>query len=86
MRSKKEIEAAAYDKACDEACTTDCSNYCKGTCPVRYFEKTKCYIFKQIYDYYIDEIITDDCTADHKIHSCIECDEYRECPYMYSND
>lgn len=86
MRTRKQIEADAYERAEEEMCNTDCTNYRRGTCPCDYGNKTKCYLFKGSYDYYVDAIIERECTAAHEVLDCNECYEYHTCPFLYAED
>lgn len=83
MRPKEQILTDAYERAADEVCNTDCLAYRKGVCPCAPGEKKKCYRFKYSFDYYVDALIEKECTSDHHVLRCIECDEYHECPFLY---
>ena len=83
MRSEKEIKADAYDRSEEEVCNTDCARYRCGTCIGNHLRKTNCYLFKGAYDYWVDTLIEHECTADHHIMTCEECEEYSTCTKLH---
>lgn len=83
MRSQKEIKADAYDRAQKEVCNRDCERYRLDTCPYTKNKNKSCYLFISAYDYWVSALIEHECTADHKIMTCDECDEYSVCPLLY---
>lgn len=83
MRSEKEIKEDAYFQAEGEVCKTDCNRYRCGTCIGKPMRKTNCYLFKYSYDYWVETLTEHECTADHHIMTCEECNEYSICTKLH---
>lgn len=82
MRAQRLIKLDAYERAEKEVCNTDCARFRMGTCIGNHLDKRNCYLFKGAYDYWVSELIEHECTADHGIHTCNECDDYSICPFV----